>query len=111
MTVQSIRTAVEVRNIGGNHLFVTAREVSCREMNGIGKLNHLAQEIRPHAKTLDNAGHLLPSRTGPPEVIGAGGFPGSLMILNNLDLWRRLRLLIRRFARGILHGLFSLLHT
>ena len=47
VTVESIRTAVEIRDITGDHLLVPALKMALGEMNGIGEVHHLTQEIRP----------------------------------------------------------------
>ena len=90
MAVQSIRTPVQVGDIAGDHLFVAAREMSFGKVDCVGELDHLAQEIRPRAEALDDARNLLPSRTGPPEVIGGGGFAGGVGVLDDFDLRGRL---------------------
>ena len=61
MAVQSIWTPVQVRNVAGDHLLVPARKMAFGEVDGIRELNYLLQEIRPCAKTLDDARDLLPS--------------------------------------------------
>ena len=62
MTVQSIRAAVQVRDVAGNHLLIAAREMTFREMHSVGKLDHLTQEVRACAEALDNSWHLFPAR-------------------------------------------------
>jgi len=42
MAVQSIGTAVQVGNVAGDHLLVTAGEVAFRKVDGVGELNYLA---------------------------------------------------------------------
>ena len=44
-------------------------------MDGIGEVEYLAQEIRPHPETLDNAGNLLSPGTRPPVVEAAAVSP------------------------------------
>ena len=61
MAVQSIWTSVQVRNVAGDHLLVTSREMAFGEVDGVRKLDHLPQEIRTRAETLNYAGHLLPA--------------------------------------------------
>lgn len=58
MTVQSIGTAVQVGNVTGNHLLMPAGEVAFGEVNFVGELDDLPQEIGPRAKTFDYARHL-----------------------------------------------------
>src|SRR5438876_6688840 len=55
MAVRSIRTTVQERDITGDHFFVPAGEMSFRKMDGIRKIDHLAQEVRPCAEALDDA--------------------------------------------------------
>lgn len=61
VTVQSIRTAIQVGDIAGDHLLMAAGEMPFRKMNAIGKLDNLPQKIRARAKALDDSGNLLPS--------------------------------------------------
>ena len=90
VAVQSIRTAVQVGDIAGNHLFVTAGEMAFGKMDGVRKLNNLPQEIGPRAETFDDSRHLLTPGPGPPVVIGSQGFSGGFCIFNDLDLGSRL---------------------
>jgi hypothetical protein len=76
MTVQSIRTPVQVRNIAGNQLFVAPGQMAFGEMNRIGELDHLPQEVRSRAEALHDAGYLGPSRSFAPEVVGFRGCAG-----------------------------------
>jgi hypothetical protein len=62
-----------------------------REVNGISKFNHAAQEVRPRSEALDDAGNLLSSRTGAPKVVSRGGFPGGLGIFDDPDFGGRFR--------------------
>ena len=61
MTVGSIRTAVQKRDITGDHFFLPPGEMSFGKVDLVGEIDHLAQEIRPCAETLDDAGDLLPA--------------------------------------------------
>jgi len=61
VAVQSIRTAIEIGDIAGDHLLVSAREVALGEMDSVGELHHLAQEIRAGAETLDDTRNLFPA--------------------------------------------------
>ena len=103
MAVQSIWAAIEEGDIAGNHLFVTAREVAFRKMNGVGKFNYLAQKIRPRTETLDDAGHLLSPRTGSPEIVCGSNFSGSFSVFGNLNFCRRLCWGSSRFG-FVIHG-------
>jgi hypothetical protein len=55
------------------------------EVDGIRELNYLLQEIGPCAKTLDDAGDLLPSRSRSPKVIGGSGGSSGFGILSDSD--------------------------
>jgi hypothetical protein len=61
VAVQSIRTAVEVGDVAGDHLLVPAGEVALGEMDSVREFDHLTQEIRAGAKALDDAGNLFPA--------------------------------------------------
>jgi hypothetical protein len=70
VAVQSIRTAVQVADIAGDHLLVAALQMAFGEMNGVGEVHHLAEKVRARAESLDDAGHLLAARARAPVVIG-----------------------------------------
>jgi hypothetical protein len=59
MRIQSIRTAVEIRNPTGNRFFRPPGEMPLGKMNRIAKAHHIAQKIRTMAKALKDARHLL----------------------------------------------------
>lgn len=61
MAVQSIWTPIQVRNVAGDHLLVPPPKMAFGEVDGIGELHYLLQEIRPCAETLDDARDLLSS--------------------------------------------------
>jgi hypothetical protein len=88
VAVQSIRAAVEIGNVAGDHLLVAAREMPFGEVHGVGKLDHLAQEVRARSKALDDARHLLASGAGAPEVIGGGRVARGFMVFEYPDLGR-----------------------
>ena len=90
MAVQSIRAPVQVGDITRDHLLVPSRKMSLGKMDGVGELDHLAEEIRPRPKTLNDAGNLLPARPGSPEVIGSCSFACGFGIFRDSDLRARL---------------------
>jgi hypothetical protein len=61
MAVQSIRAPVQVGDMTCNHLLVAAREMAFAEMNSVGNLKHLPQEIRARAEAFDDSWNLLAS--------------------------------------------------
>ena len=61
MAVQSIWTPIQVGNVAGNHLLLSTRKMAFGEVYGVRELNHLLQEVRSRAETLDDAWDLLPS--------------------------------------------------
>src|SRR5215475_14147200 len=77
---------VERGDVGGEHLFMTARKMPFREVEGVRKLYHLSEEVGPGSEAFDDSGQLVSSRTGPPEVVGRSGVAGGFVIFNNLDL-------------------------
>src|SRR5215469_8798942 len=85
VTVQSIRAAIQKRDVACNHLLVASVQMALREMNRIGEIHHLAQEVGARAETLDDTRHLRPSRTGAPVVVSCRGVSGRLSILRNSD--------------------------
>ena len=62
VTVQSIRTPVQVGDVAGNHLFMAAIEMALGEVDGVREVDHLAQEVGASAETLDDAGDLSATR-------------------------------------------------
>ncbi len=91
MAIQSIRTAVQVRDVAGDHFFVTPRKMALGEMHGIAELNHLAQKVGPCPEAFDDARNQLSAGTGAPKLIGRGRFAGGFGVFDNSDLRRRLR--------------------
>ena len=71
MAIQSIGTAIEEGDVTCEHLFLAPREMPFREVNSVGEFDYLAQEVRTCAEALDDARHLLPSRSCTPEIIGS----------------------------------------
>lgn len=61
MAVQSIRTPVQEGDIARDHFLMAARKMSFGKVDGVGKLDYLAQEVRPCTKTFDDPGNLLPA--------------------------------------------------
>jgi hypothetical protein len=85
VAIQSIRTSIEVRDVAGDHLFVPASEMPFGEMNSVRELDHLTQEVRTRAETLEDAGDLLPPGTGAPEIIGSSSVTGSVGVFDDSD--------------------------
>ena len=107
VAVQSIRTTVQVRDVAGNHLFVTPREMSLRKMNRVGELNYLAQKVGPCSEAFDNPRDLASPRASTPEIISRCDFTPGLSIFDDRDLGYRLCLLRAFGAFGsLLPGLF-----
>jgi hypothetical protein len=92
MTVQSIRTAVEIGNVAGDHLLVAACEMTLGEMDGVGKLYDLTQKVGTAPEALDDTWNLLPARTGAPVIVGTRGITGRFVIFDDTNLcfcvWR-----------------------
>jgi len=59
VTVQSIRTPVQVGNMAGNHFLGTTRKMAFGKMNGVGELDNLAEKIGPRSEALDDTRNLL----------------------------------------------------
>ena len=85
MAVESIRTAVQVRNIAGQHFFMASRKMAFGEVQSVRKLDNLGQEIRPRAKTFNDAGNLSASGALTPVIVSCGGFAGGIGILNDVN--------------------------
>ena len=91
VAVQSIGTSIERRDVAGDHLLVPAREVPFGEMDGVGEIDDLAQEVGARTKTLDNARDLLPAGACAPVVVGGERATGGFGVFGNFDLrgtWR-----------------------
>jgi hypothetical protein len=85
MAVESIGAAIEERDVAGDHLLVAAGEMTFRKVNFIGEFDHLAKKIGPRAETFDDAGDLLTSRAGTPEIVGGGYFPCGFCVFGDAD--------------------------
>ena len=86
MTVQSIWTAIEEGDVAGDHLFMTPREMPLGEVNGVGEFDHLTQEIRTRAETLDDARDLLPSGSSAPEIVCSESVACGVGVFGDFDL-------------------------
>ena len=62
MAVESIRAAVQVRDVAGDHLFVAPLQMALGKVNGVREIDHLTQEVWARAETFDDAGNLRPAR-------------------------------------------------
>ena len=90
MAVESIGAAIEVRDVAGDHLLVAADEVAFGEVDGVGELDHLAQEIGACSETFDDPRDLFASGAGAPEIVSGGSFAGSFVVFGDADLGRGL---------------------
>ena len=70
VAVQSIWAAVQVGDVAGDHLLMAADQVTFGEMNTVGKIDDLPQEIGPRTKALDDARNLCPAGNRPPVIVG-----------------------------------------
>jgi len=59
VTVQSIRTPIQVGNMAGNHFLGTTWKMTFGKMNGVGEVDNLAEKIGPRSETLDDTRNLL----------------------------------------------------
>jgi hypothetical protein len=89
VAVQSIGAAIEERDVAGDHLFVAAAEVSFRKVNLIGEFDYLAKKIGPRAETFDDAGDLLTSGAGAPEIVGGSDFACGCCVFGDADFCGR----------------------
>jgi hypothetical protein len=85
MAVESIRTTVQERNVARDHFLVAADEMACGEVNCIGEVDHLLEEIGASAETFDDAGNFLAARVRAPVIVGSGRFALSLGIFRDAD--------------------------
>ncbi len=63
------------------------------EVQSVRKLDNLAQEIRPRAKTFNDAGNLSASGAPTPVIVSCSGFARGVGILDDVD-FRRLYLFV-----------------
>jgi hypothetical protein len=89
--VQSIRTAIEPGNPTGDGFLGAAAEVAFGKMDGVAEAHHLAQEIWPVAETLEDTGHLLPTRVRTPLVVDLRNLAGGLRVFDDIDFRLRVR--------------------
>lgn len=86
MRVQSIWTAIQIRNPARDGLFRSPRQMPFGEVHRIAKLHHVAQKIRPMTEALQNPRHLLPARFRAPFVIDLRDIARRVHVFNQLDL-------------------------
>ena len=91
MAIQSIGTSIEIRDVAGDHLLVPAGEVAFREMDRVGEIDDLAQEVGARAKALNDARDLLPAGARAPVVVGGERATGGFGVFGNFDLRRACR--------------------
>ncbi len=82
MRVQSIGTAIKVRDVTCDCLFNASREVTLREVHGVAELHHLSKEIGTVAEAFEDSGHLLASGVRAPLVIDGRNFAGRICVLD-----------------------------
>jgi hypothetical protein len=85
VAVQSIRAAVQKRNVARDHLLVTAREMPLGKVNGVRELDDLSQKIGPRSEALDDPRKLPAPGSGSPEIIGGGSFPGGFVVFGDAN--------------------------
>lgn len=90
MAVQSIRAAIQEGDVTGDHFLVAAGEMAFGEMNFIREFDDLAKEIGTRAETFDDAGDLLASGAGAPEVVSGGEVAGGVGVFGDADFGGRL---------------------
>jgi len=86
VAVQSIRAAIQERNMASDHLLGAPVEVAFGKMDRVGEVDDLTEKIRAGAETLDDAGNLLPSGTGTPVVVSRGGIARGGGVFGDFDL-------------------------
>ena len=86
VTVQSIRTPVEIGDVTGNHLLVSSGEIALGKVHCVRKFYDLAQEVRARSEALDDSGYLPTPGTSSPEIVCGGGLASSVLVLDNPNL-------------------------
>lgn len=86
MRVQSIRAAVEVRNVAGDRLLRAAVKVPFGKVDGVAEIHDLAQEVGPVAEAFENAWHVLSSGVLAPLLIDVRDFANGVGIFDEADL-------------------------
>ena len=90
MAVQSIRAPVQIRDVAGDHFFVSTRKMSLREMDRVSRSIIRRRKSGRDPKHLMIAGYLQSSRACTPKVVSRSGFSGGLSIFDDPDLRGRL---------------------
>jgi hypothetical protein len=112
MAVQSIRTAVQVRDVAGDHFLIAAGKMPFRKMDGVSHFDDTTQEVGPCSEALDDAGNLLSPRSGPPKVVSCGRFSSGFRIFDDPDFRRGLwGLSIVTPLRNLATVFFVVLHS
>ena len=88
MRVQSIWTAIQIRDPARDGFLGSARQMAFGKMNRIAELQHVSQKVRPMAEALQNAGHLSAARLGSPLVVNLGDIAGRVGVFDDVDLGR-----------------------
>ena len=99
VAVQSIRAAIQEGDITGDHFLVAAGEMAFGEVDLIREFYDLAKEIGTRAETLDDAGDLLASGAGAPEIVSGGEVAGGFGVFGDANFcWMLFRLRIGTHA-------------
>src|SRR6185437_9426135 len=96
MRVQSIRTAIQVRDPGRNGFLCAAIEMSLGKVDAVAEGDHVAQEVGAVAEALEDPRHALAARLGAPLVIHSGHFTGGIAVFDD----RNLELVFRHGRKG-----------
>ena len=82
MRVQSLWTAVQIRNPARDRFLRPPRQMPFRKVHSIAELHHVPQEVRPMAETLQNPRHLLTPGIRAPLVVDLRDLAGRVHVFN-----------------------------
>jgi hypothetical protein len=108
MRVQSIWTAIQIRNPTRNRFLRPPRQVPLREVHRVAKLHHVTQKIRPMAEALQNTRHFGAPGFRAPFVVDLSDIASRVRVFNQLDLRgilsHRGETICTTISRGILYA-------
>ena len=87
MRTRSVRTAIQPRDIGRNHLFHPSGEMPFFKMKGIDELDELLEHVGTLTEALQNARYIAAIVTGFPTPVDLRELTFRVSVLKPLNMW------------------------
>lgn len=88
MRADSVTALVQRRHQGGDPFLGPTVQMPIRKLNAVGEGDHVAEEIRPLAKTLQNVGHFRSLRIArEPIIVYLPQFPRRVFFVHPSNKW------------------------